>query len=302
MSSGGKVLSLKKHTENGADGESGRRGNEINPKTWQDKGTQTLVTFSDLYTIQFLFNRKGLLLATVAVACIAVIAYFGLPKGDMKSNFDLVKDFGDEVDKFQLSFTNQTDRFWKILKSRGVAHLQDKDPLQPLVFTLAAPPAAHEWVDCLAIQLAEKLDPIHRRTLARIYGEKEKGNPPDTTKKTMDNFLKEKFAAGHRVALIHHLELLPPPSPLLFHSYCDDQNAPHKNVALIFTVHMPVEPSPSLSPKEAEESVEEYLSGEVWAKVDKDAVAALLSRIADIVVLMNGESSGSAKQLCLYST
>ena len=61
---------------------------------------------------------------------------------------------------------------------------------------------------------------------------------------------------------------------------------------------MPVEPSPSLSPKEAEGSVEKYLSGDAWAKDDKDAVATLLSRIADTVLLMNGETSGSAGDFC----
>ena len=44
--------------------------------------------------------------------------------------------------------------------------------------------------------------------------------------------------------------------------------------------------------------MEKYLSGDVWAKDDKDAVAALLVRIADTVVLMNGETSGSLRDLC----
>ena len=61
---------------------------------------------------------------------------------------------------------------------------------------------------------------------------------------------------------------------------------------------MPVEPSPSLSPKEAERSVEKYLSGDVWAKDDKNAIATLLSRIADTMLLMNGETSGSAGDFC----
>ena len=43
--------------------------------------------------------------------------------------------------------------------------------------------------------------------------------------------------------------------------------------------------------------MEKYLSGDVWAKDDKDAVAALLVRIADTVVLMNGETSGSLRDL-----
>ena len=57
------------------------------------------------------------------------------------------------------SFTNQTDRFWKILRNRGLAHLRNTNPPQPLVLLLAAPPPAHDVVDCLATKLAEVLDP-----------------------------------------------------------------------------------------------------------------------------------------------
>ena len=242
------------------------------------------------------FPLAGILAA--AVACIAVAIYLAPPKNDMKTDFDLERVFGNGLEELQLSFTNQTERFWKNLRSRGLTHLRNKDPSQPLVFLLAAPPAAHEWVDCLAIKLAEVLDPKNEKTLAGIDGEKEKANLPEKTKMTMDNLLKTKIETLHKVVLIHHLELLPTPSQLLFHSYCDDQNAPYKELTFIFTVHIPEEPSPSLSLKETEGSVEKYLSGDVWAKDDKDAVAALLVRIADTVVLMNGETSGSLRDLC----
>ena len=96
-----------------------------------------------------------------AIACIVVAIYLGPPNNDMKLDFDLARVFGNGLEKLQLSFTNQTDRFWKILRSRGLAHLRNKDPSRPLVFLLAAPPAAHEWVDCLAIKLAQLLDPRH---------------------------------------------------------------------------------------------------------------------------------------------
>ena len=216
----------------------------------------------------------------------------------MKADFDLERVFGNGLEELQLSFTDQTERFWKNLRSRGLTHLRNKDPSQPLVFLLAAPPAAHEWVDCLAIKLAEVLNPKNEKTLARIDGEKEKANLPEKTKMKMDNLLKTKIEALHKVVLIHHLERLPTPSQLLFHSYCDDQNAPYKELTFIFTVHMPEEPSPSLSLKETEGSVEKYLSGDVWAKDDKDAVAALLVRIADTVAPMNGEISDSLRDLC----
>ena len=72
-------------------------------------------------------------------------------------------------------------------------------------------------------------------------------------------------------------------------------------MTFIFTVHMPEELRPSLSLKETEGSVEKYLSGDVWAKDDKDAVAAPLVRIADTVVPMNGETSGSLNCSKLYN-
>ena len=206
-------------------------------------------------------------------------------------DFNFTKIFANKIVELQSSFTNQTDRFWRIIKNRGLAHLRSASPPQPLVLLLAAPPAAHSIVECFARKLAEALDPKHKRMLATIDGREERSYPGEKAKKKMDEFLIKMFKEGHRAALVHQLELLPLPSLLLFHSYCDDQNAPYKHVAFIFTVHLPVEPDASLEPKEAERTVEKYLADEVWAKENKDAVADLLIRVTDTVALMNGEPS-----------
>ena len=239
-------------------------------------------------------KKMGLLVgAVVCLVAIAVI-YISPPVRVTKGGFDLAEDFGNGVDQLQLSFTNQTERFWKILKTRGSAHLKDNNPSQPLVLLLAAPPPAHAWVDCLATKLAEMLEFKQKNNLARIDGADEKGYPGDKIKEKMDVYLKEKFEDDHRVAVIHHLELLPPPSALLFYSYCDDQNAPYKHVAIIFTVHLPFEPRT----QESEGSVNKYLLKEGLLSDDIDKVVALLSRIADTVAVMNGESGDSLKAYC----
>ena len=234
----------------------------------------------------------GILL--VVAFLLVILAILIAPEKPKRKPFVLPIIFENKIKELQSSFTNQTDRFWKILKNRGLAHLKKASPSQPLVLLLAAPPAAHSMVDCFAKKLAEGLDPEYKRMLATIDGREERSYPGEETKKKMDDVLIRCFNKGHRAALVHHLELLPPPSPLLFYSYCDDQNAPHKHVAIIFTVHLPLEPDASLAPKEAEGTVEKYLAEIVWAKEDKDAVAALLSRVADTVALMNGEPSSSA--------
>ena len=240
-------------------------------------------------------NSCKLAVIPLIIAFLVIIVAILLSNYDPRPDGpDFPKIFANKIVELQSSFTNQTDRFWRIIKNRGLAHLRSASPPQPLVLLLAAPPAAHSTVECFARKLAAALDPKHKRTLATIDGREERSYPAEKAKKKMDELLMTRFEDGHRAALVHHLELLPPPSPLLFYSYCDDQNAPKKHVAIIFTVHMPVEPDASLEPKEAEGTVEKYLADEVWAKEDKDAVAALLSRVANTVALMNGEPSSSA--------
>ena len=276
-----------------------KKENDVQIKNTKDKtkGDETQCPQSKL-GLGDICNSVVLLIGC-AIACLLLAICISSPEPGKKGDFDLVKIFGNGVDQLQLSFTNQTERFWKILKNRGLAHLRNNNPSQPLVFLLAAPPPAHEWVDCLATKLAEMLDPRHKRNFASIDGADEERYPGDKVKKKMDDYLKETFKDDERrVAVIYHLELLPPPSPLLFYSYCDDQNAPHKHIAIIFTVHLPEDPSLSLSPKEAEATVEKYLSKQVWLRDDPDAVAALLSRIANTVALMNGESNDSLKAYC----
>ena len=231
----------------------------------------------------------GILL--VVAFLLVILAILIAPEKPKRKPFVLPIIFENKIKELQSSFTNQTDRFWKILKNRGLAHLKNASPSQPLVLLLAAPPAAHGTVDCFARKLAEALDPEHKGILATIEGREERSYPGEETKKKMDDLLRRSFKRGQRVALVHHLELLPLPAPLLFHSYCDDHNALYKHVAIIFTVHLPVEPDASLEPKEAERTVEKYLADEVWAKENKDAVADLLIRVTDTVALMNGEPS-----------
>jgi len=271
--------------------------NETEKQTDQEEDSSRRAAVENAQSVDrgYFFPCVMFFIPTVLVLLVAIV--FG-PSQLSTSDIDHVKVFENKLQSLQSVLTNQTNRFWKILKNRGLAHLRSVSPRQPLVLLLASPPPAHDVTNCLAEKLAEALDPKHKKNVAQVDGIKVKGSPGEKVKKSMDDLLKEKFQQGHRAAVIQHLELLPPPSPLLFYSYCDDQNAPHKHVAIIFTVHLPSEPDSSLPAKEAEGMVEKYLSEEVWAKENQDSVGALLSRVADTVVLMNGESGELVKTLC----
>jgi len=272
--------------------------NETEKQTDQEEDSSRRAAVENAQSVDrgYFFPCVMFFIPTVLVLLVAIV--FGPSQLSTTSDIDHVKVFENKLQSLQSVLTNQTNRFWKILKNRGLAHLRSVSPRQPLVLLLASPPPAHDVTNCLAEKLAEALDPKHKKNVAQVDGIKVKGSPGEKVKKSMDDLLKEKFQQGHRAAVIQHLELLPPPSPLLFYSYCDDQNAPHKHVAIIFTVHLPSEPDSSLPAKEAEGMVEKYLSEEVWAKENQDSVGALLSRVADTVVLMNGESGELVKTLC----
>ena len=46
----------------------------------------------------------------------------------MKGDSDLGESIRKCVHQLQLSFTNQTERYWKILKIRGLANLRNNNP------------------------------------------------------------------------------------------------------------------------------------------------------------------------------
>ena len=248
--------------------------------------------------------RSALAIIVVAIAIIVVHSHLD-PESEQPlcpgcdPNYDFVKIFENGLQELQTNFTSQTGRFWKILKSRGLAHLRTKSPRQPLVLLFMAPPSAHNVADCFTKKLAAKLDPKHSKELTTIDGKDYQTSPGHEAKEKLDKVLSGALQSGHRATLVNHLELLPPPSPLLFYSYCDNDNAPFKHVAILFTVHLPNEPDPSLSAVETEGLVEKFLSSEVWSNAyNKDAVAALLSRITDTVVVLNGEDEAALSSVC----
>ena len=220
-------------------------------------------------------------------------------KADPDLRLELATSLKDKVIELKSLFRNQTDSFWKAFRITSFMQLKNPNPRQPLVFSVLVPPSARDVVDCFVKKLAELINP-NKTDFIMIDGLKEMNNPGEMVKKKIDVLLTKKFEAGHKVALVNHLELFPPPSHMTFHSFCDDQNAPYKKVAIIFTVYLPKEPAFSLSSnKEADAALEQYLVYEVWANVaEVGTTASLTVRVGPVVLFMNGESSDSVKNAC----
>lgn len=219
------------------------------------------------------------------------------PESVRGTDSDTLESLTSKVSELKSVFSNQTNSFWTTFRIQSFAHLKNSDPSQPLVLLLAAAPSAYDIVGCMAKKLAEVLDSDHG--LITIDGVKERNSPGEKVKKKIDDQLTENFEAGRRVALVYRLDLLPPPSHMMFHAFCDDQNAPYKRVAILFTVHLPREPEfPLAADKDAEEIVARYLRKEVWPNDDKGVIESLLVRVAPTILLVNRESTDSVKASC----
>lgn len=220
------------------------------------------------------------------------------PESVRDTDSDTLKSLTSKVSELKSVFSNQTNSFWTTFRIRSFAHLKNSDPSQPLVLLLAAAPSAYDVVSCMARKLAEVLDSDHG--LITIDGVTERNSPGEKVKKKIDDQLTENFEAGRRVALVYRLDLLPPPSHMMFHAFCDDQNAPYKRVAILFTIHLPREPEfPFAADKEAEETgVARYLLKEVWPNDDKGVIESLLVRVAPDILPVNRESTDSVKAFC----
>ena len=278
-------------------------------RTTKAKSTAEKMQKSDdkpRHTNYTLWHLGSIVLVTVlAIAVGRATVLYMYPSDDDVSeranpNFDFAKIYELGLQRLEGRFKKQTPRFWKTLRNRGLAHLKRVQPTQPLVLMLGAPPSAHTWVSCFVKKLAKILDPEHENGLTVINGKDYISSVGDKAKEELDNTLKETLQSGHRAAVVCDLQLLPPPSPVLFHSYCDNDNAPYKHVAILFTVRLPHEPDPALDPVRREGLVEEFLS-QVWSDergYNIDAVSALLSRIADTVVVLNGEEEQDIETVC----
>ena len=232
---------------------------------------------------------------SVSMITTAIALTFGVP-----SRMRMVSRYSNRLGQLQDEFKNQTGRFWKVLKSRGTVHLRTESPVKPLVVLFAGPPSARQAMDCFSKKFTALLDPENTHQLMVIDSQLYLHPSGDEGKEQLDSKLKEAFDSGRQAALIRKLDKLPLPAALLFYSFCDNENAPYKHAAMVFTVPLPRELDPSLSPVECEGLVEGFLVESLGDGTNHDAVAALVSRISDTTVLINGEDENNLKKVCAF--
>ncbi|XP_071947994.1 torsin-1A-interacting protein 2-like [Antedon mediterranea] len=197
--------------------------------------------------------------------------------------FDL-EDFRQNITRLRLKFPTQTPYLWRLIGSASIDFFKHDDPKRPSVILLAAGPDAHSTLDALASDLSTSY--TSGDLVTKIDGSEYNMSDADIAKYEIDKTLDSGFNSGKKVAVIHHLESIPAKASMIFHSYCETDNAPFKKVVIIFTVHVTDELNPNDHPKTNEKKVEKHLIQTWKDSVDKDHINAMFSRVATAVAFV----------------
>lgn len=197
------------------------------------------------------------------------------------------KEFAEEINTIKQKFPNQTKRSWTVIKAAVNSSLGNPRPQEPAVLLFVSTSGAKNTAQCLTKKISLLIGKMTRQTDYKQIDSEDYGQGFGKTKIDLDNTLQHAFEKGQRVILIENLEKMPAQASLLLYGYCDNINAPKKDVVFLMTVNLP---SHVLVQTDHQNCVETFLEKQ-WSELGKDKLGALMSRIANSVVVINPDNS-----------
>lgn len=206
----------------------------------------------------------------------------------------LIETFMADMNHIKSRFPSQTTRFWKIVRVSLKRIIQENYPDYPAVLLLVVPSGSQssKTGTCIARQLTKIVNTLFNVTSAKIIDiPNDIGHTtPDKEKKDLDNQIKNSFENEHfRSIAVDHFEQLSPRASLLFHGYCDGDNAPFKNVAIVFILHTNL----NLQSLQGDPTLIDKHLKELWSSsdspLDRDKIDPLLARVANNAAVVTAE-------------
>ena len=257
-----------------------------------DSSTDSAIDETDGSTHQCLTILCSVLVVFIAV--IAVIIAFLAPRSIDKA------DIETNLKQLENDFQNQSLQSFRKLKSRVLSYVEHRTSPQPFVLLVASAQDDQLTAKCFATRVAQLLT----TSTVTINGSEYSTAVSDNAKLEIDDKLRSLFSKGKfpSAAIIHNLDMIPYGTTNLFYAYCDHNNPMYKEAAIIFTITLLQSYEVTLDEVAREGLVEKYLSNDSpWVKdktFSSDIMGALISRITDIVIVVNKESKEVMEKLC----
>ncbi len=208
---------------------------------------------------------------------------------------DVIKErFMSSVLELKEKFPHQTSRFWSTVSAATKRIIKDEHPIQPAVLLISAPDGAYRLGDCIVRYIADIITDVHEAlpsTTLNISDSLISLSAADAKVK-LEQHLTRNLGKGSKVVVVHGLHDLQPLAAMLLHAFCDNENAPYKDVVLAFTLHVKHPGSVR------ERDVERFLH-KIWGSdLDTDNLSALLSRVANNIAIVQHESNEVLQNHC----
>ncbi|KAJ8032699.1 Torsin-1A-interacting protein 1 [Holothuria leucospilota] len=200
-----------------------------------------------------------------------------------------------KIEHLALKYNDQSSYTWLTLFAAAHDHVSyQPDPQRPIVimvYRLKNGSRVTEILEDIAEVYDSVLPPWKNYGNITIDGKSFTNSSPEETQKQIQDMLENGFEKeAQKVAVVYDFDKLPSCSVLTFHNYCNNEDAPHKNVAIILTVTGTDENLPS-NPKspDLEEAVSKSFH-EKWKDCPEELppgkIDAMLSRVANNVILL----------------
>lgn len=200
--------------------------------------------------------------------------------------------FQHNYKKLRSNFLNQERLSWKVIMSAVNSVVNKTEHIQPAVILLIADQDAKLTLLCLANHLASSVALSYHNSVdyPRIQNIQ-----PTATKEIIYGTFNKKFGnEKHHVIVLENIDTFPADTAMALHLFCDNENAPYKNIIIILTAIVEdFSPGRTLRLRDMDTLARNHLD-KVWKyELDEEKRAALLSRIATNVALIHTENNVS---------
>ncbi|XP_076819194.1 torsin-1A-interacting protein 1-like isoform X2 [Clavelina lepadiformis] len=206
-----------------------------------------------------------------------------------------------EMEFVNTNFPSQQKRLWQTISVAFSDHLNTTQPKQPAILLLASAENANPTAECLAQKISNAFSKQCTYQDAKLSGF-ELNSKSERAKYDLDKKISGYFEKGACSVVISRLETIPAFATTTFYQFCDNDNAPYKNVSIIFTVQVEatfLERNPdalsNLPPKLWDQVVNDFLWRSLHSRdpdrMTENMISGLMSRITPSVVWVDEEEN-----------